>query len=92
MVEGDTLWGWQSQEADGRWSLIAMFATTDAELASSGSAAEILARAGEMQVLVHRRRSVVEGQRKHALAHFRRFGQPIRLARFNLAGVAETIE
>lgn len=92
MAEGDTLWAWQSQEPDGRWSLIAMFGTTDPELAMFGTPEEIIARAGEMQVLVHRKRRVIEAQRHHALSHHRRFGQPIRLARFNLGGVAETIE
>lgn len=88
---GDILWGWQSQEPDGRWSLIAMFLATEAQ-ARTMTPERLRARASELMVLVHRDPRVARGFRTHAMAHRDRFGQPVRFARFDLAFVAEEIE
>lgn len=88
---GDSLWGWQSQLPDGRWSLIAMFITTEAE-ARRLSPEQLRARAPELMVLVHRDVREARSWRTQAMAHRDRYGQPVRFARFDLAFVAEEIE
>jgi hypothetical protein len=85
-VSGDVLWAWQSQQPDGSWSIIAVFAATVRE-AQESSPQELRAHNPELQVLVHRDRKAALQMASWARAHQRRFGQPIRFARFALAGV-----
>jgi hypothetical protein len=84
---GDELWAWQSQRDDGSWSIIALFMATDEEIATGDPTA-----GSKYEVLVHRHRDAMRiDMRSAALAHQRRFGQPIRLAKFNLTDVEEEV-
>lgn len=89
--DGNVLWGWQSQEPDGRWSLIAMFVTT-AEAAARLTPAQLRAVAPEMMVLIHRDPAVARSWRTQAMLHRDRYGQPVRFARFDLNVVVEEID
>jgi hypothetical protein len=53
---------------------------------------QLRARAPELMVLIHRDPKVARTWRTYAMAHRDRFGFTVRLARFDLALVAEQIE
>jgi hypothetical protein len=89
--DGNVLWGWQSQEPDGRWSLIAMFAATLEESATL-TPQQLRERVPELAVLIHRDPAVARRLRVMALAHSLRFGQPVRFARFDLGVVVEEVQ
>lgn len=91
MTRGDSLWGWQSQQEDGSWSLIAMFVTTEAQARRMGIQ-ELRAKAPEMMVLIHRDPQVATSFRTQAMAHRDRYGQPIRFARFDLVMIESEID
>jgi hypothetical protein len=88
--DGNMLWGWQSQEPDGRWSLIAMFLATPEE-ARTLTPGQLRAGNPELHVLIHRDPTVARGFRTQAMMHRDRFGQPIRFGRFDLMMVVEEI-
>jgi hypothetical protein len=90
-ASGDILWGWQSQQTDGRWSLIAMFLATE-EDARQMTVEQLRELRPQMSVLIHRDPRIARGLRTQAMAHRDRFGQPVRFARFDLALVAEQID
>lgn len=90
MTRGDSLWGWQSQQEDGTWSLIAMFIATESQ-ARRMTIEQLRALTPEMQVLIHRDPKIAAGFRAQAMAHRDRYGQPIRLARFDLAMIENEI-
>jgi hypothetical protein len=96
--DGNTLWGWQSQQSDGTWSLIAMFLASEDELAADANKsvidqiATMRARNSELMVLVHREPAIARAYRTQAMLHRDRYGQPVRFARFDLGVVVEEIE
>jgi hypothetical protein len=89
--DGNILWGWQSQQPDGSWSLIAMFLATEKQAATM-TPEQLRASGTELHVLVHRDPRIARGFRTQAMAHRDRFGQPVRFARFDLAFVVEEID
>lgn len=75
--EGNTVWAWQAQEFDGRWSMV-------------GALVEYGDGTAVHQPLIHRSREVVQDRlRPVAMEHAVRTHQPLRLARFD---ISETIE
>ncbi|WP_028058308.1 hypothetical protein [Candidatus Solirubrobacter pratensis] len=80
---GDTLWAWQSQQPDGSWSVVSVVLARAEEIA--GMTPERSQDFPRAVVLVHRIREAMLDQMPYALAHLHKYGQPIRLARFELA-------
>jgi hypothetical protein len=72
-VSGDTLYGWQVQEPDGRWSLVGALIT------------ETMTHAP----LIHRDLGIARRLGGHARAHAEATGQKLRLGKFVLAEVLE---
>jgi hypothetical protein len=73
MSEGDTLWAWQVQEPDGKWSMVgAMMPSPVPGLPDTHTP------------LVHRKREVAMMMAQLAAAHSTQTGQPLRLAEFVL--------
>jgi hypothetical protein len=74
MSEGDTLWAWQVQEPDGKWSMVG--ALLPEPLAGMGTSTHT--------PLIHRKHEVVIMMADLAKGHARVTGQPLRLAEFAL--------
>lgn len=72
---GDQLWAWQCQEPDGRWSMIAAGMPGEPSLG--------------FMPMIHRDRAIMQRLKSIAKTHARGMGQPLRLARFELAEVEE---
>lgn len=89
--DGNQLWGWQSQEPDGSWSLIAMYATTLRESLTL-TKQQLRDHAPQLMVLIHRDPRIARTWRTQAMAHRDRYGQPVRFARFDNVMVVEEIE
>jgi hypothetical protein len=73
MTAGDSLYAWQVQESDGRWSMVGA----------------LVPQTGTHQPLIHRRLDIVERFGPLARAHAEGTGQPLRLARFDLTEVLQ---
>jgi hypothetical protein len=74
-VDGDSIYAWQVQEPDGKWSIVA------ASVPSLGN---------ETWPLIHRDMAFVKHRLKPlAEQHAQLTGQPLRLARFNLVEVLD---
>ena len=71
--DGNTIYAWQVQEPDGRWSMVGA----------------LILETMTHTPLVHRDLLLIRRMEVHARAHAKTTSQPLRLAKFTLAEVLE---
>jgi hypothetical protein len=70
-MDGDTLYAWQVEEPDGRWSMVGA----------------LIPETGINTPLIHRSYQIIKSFEQLARNHAERTSQPLRLARFVLEEV-----